>query len=303
MRDAFVRTLLDEAKRDKDVVLITGDLGFGVLEKFESELPSQFINAGVAEQSMLGLAAGMASTGKRVFVYSIGNFPTIRALEQIRNDICYMNNSVVIVAVGSGYSYGSQGYTHHALEDIAVMRALPNMNVYSPADPLETELITRELVKNQKPSYLRLGRSGERIFNRNPLTLENGRFNQIHRGKDGTILFTGSIGSNVIEARDFLLTQGIEVGVISIPYISSICKADLESLDSTKPIISVEEHTIRGGLTSALLERISTFRLNIQIVPVTAEQNNLSNIGDQNYLRNINGLGVPQITSYFFQNN
>ncbi len=299
MRDAFVKTLLNEAKLDKEVVLITGDLGFGVLEKFERELPLQFINAGVAEQSMLGLAAGMASTGKKVFVYSIGNFPTIRALEQIRNDVCYMDNSVVIVAVGSGYSYGSQGYTHHALEDIAVMRALPNMDVYSPADPLETELITRELVKNRKPSYLRLGRSGERILNQNPLTLENGRFNHIHSGKDGTILFTGSIGSNVIDARNFLLEQGIEVEVVSIPYISSICKADLESLDCTKPIVSVEEHTIRGGLTSALLEKISTFRLNIQIIPVTAEQNNLSNIGDQNYLRDVNGLGVSQIASHF----
>ncbi len=278
MRETFVRTLLDEAKREKDIVLITGDLGFGVLEKFESELPSQFLNAGVAEQSMLGLAAGMASTGKRVFVYSIGNFPTIRALEQIRNDICYMDNSVVIVSVGSGYSYGSQGYTHHALEDIAVMRALPNMEIYSPADSLETESITRDLTKSQKPSYLRLGRSGERILNQSPLTLQKGRFNQIQSGKDGTILFTGSIGSIVMDARELLLAHGIEVGVISIPYVSSISKTDLELLDGSKPVVSVEEHTIRGGLSSALLEQISTFRLNIQIIPVTAEQNNLNTV-------------------------
>jgi transketolase len=301
MRETFVRTLLDEAKREKDIVLITGDLGFGVLEKFESELPSQFLNAGVAEQSMLGLAAGMASTGKRVFVYSIGNFPTIRALEQIRNDICYMDNSVVIVSVGSGYSYGSQGYTHHALEDIAVMRALPNMEIYSPADSLETESITRDLTKSQKPSYLRLGRSGERILNQSPLTLQKGRFNQIQSGKDGTILFTGSIGSIVMDARELLLAHGIEVGVISIPYVSSISKTDLELLDGSKPVVSVEEHTIRGGLSSALLEQISTFRLNIQIIPVTAEQNNLNNIGDQNYLRNTNGLSVQHIATHFIE--
>lgn len=299
MRDAFVMTLLDEAKRDKDIVLITGDLGFGVLEKFEHELPSQFINAGVAEQSMLGLAAGMASTGKRVFVYSIGNFPTIRALEQIRNDICYMDNSVVIVAVGAGYSYGSQGYTHHALEDIAIMRALPNMNIFSPSDPLETEFITREIVKNCKPSYLRLGRSGERILNHGSPTLESGRFNQLYSGKDGTILFTGSIGSNVMDARESLLSRGLEVGVISIPYISSINKADLESLDYRRPIVVVEEHTIRGGLASALLERIAVFDLNIQIIPVTAEQNNLNNIGNQDYLRRTNGLSFQQIASHF----
>lgn len=301
MRDTFVSALLDEAKQNKDIVLITGDLGFGVLEKFENELPSQFINAGVAEQSMLGLAAGMASTGKRVFVYSIGNFPTIRALEQIRNDICYMDNSVVIVAVGSGYSYGSQGYTHHALEDIAVMRALPNMNIYSPADPLETELITRELTKIKEPSYLRLGRSGERILNHSPLTLQRGKFNEIYSGRDGTILFTGSIGNNVMDARDFLLSRGLEVRIISIPYVSSISKADLESLDNSKPIVSVEEHTIRGGLTSALLEQISIFGLRIPIIPVAAKQNNLSNIGHQNYLRDINGLSVKHITTHFIE--
>jgi transketolase len=299
MRDTFVRTLLDEAKQDKDIVLITGDLGFGVLEKFESELPSQFINAGVAEQSMLGFAAGMASTGKRVFVYSIGNFPTIRALEQIRNDVCYMNNSVVIVAIGSGYSYGSQGYTHHALEDIAVMRALPNMNVYSPADPLETELITRELVKDRKPSYLRLGRSGERFLNQSSLTLQKGRFNEIYSGRDGTMLFTGSIGSNVVEARELLLTYGLQVKVMSIPYLSSISKADLELLDVSKPIVAVEEHVIRGGLVSALLEQISISGLSIPIIPVTAQQNDLSEIGDQNYLRDLNGLSVQHIASHF----
>lgn len=299
MRDTFVRTLLDEAKKDKDIILITGDLGFGILEKFESALPSQFINAGVAEQSMLGLAAGMASTGKKIFVYSIANFPTIRALEQIRNDICYMDNSVVIVSIGSGYSYGSQGYTHHALEDIAVMRALPNMNIYSPADPIETELITRELIKNQKPSYLRLGRSGESILNQSHLSLHNGRFNQIRDGHDGTILFTGSIGSRVIEARDFLQSHGKVVRVISIPFISSISKEDLENLDPNNPIVVVEEHTVRGGLTSALLESIAFFRLKIQLIPVTATQANLRNIGDQNYLRDVNGLSINDIVRQF----
>ena len=193
MRDTFVRTLLEEAKRNPNVILITGDLGFGVLEKFESALPNQYINAGVAEQTMLGLAAGMASTGKRVFVYSIGNFPTIRALEQIRNDVCYMNNPVVIVSVGAGYSYGSQGYTHHALEDIAVMRALPGMNVISPADPIETEELTKYLVKDKRPAYLRLGRSGEKQLNRTYPNLIEGELNEICPPRDGSIIFSGSI--------------------------------------------------------------------------------------------------------------
>lgn len=301
MRDTFVKTLLAEAKADPNVVLITGDLGFGVLEEFEKELPSQFINSGVAEQSMIGLASGIASTGKRVFVYSIGNFPTIRALEQIRNDVCYMNNPVVVVAVGSGYSYGSQGYTHHALEDIAAMRALPNMNVVSPADPVETEVLTRFLVKDRKPSYFRLGRSGEKILNRNTSNIVEGRFNQIFSGEDGAILFTGSIGGNVIAARETLRSRGIEISVYSVPFISKISDIDLQALDSTKPIVVVEEHAIRGGLTSAILEEIALSRLEMRIIPVTAKQHNLSNIGSQSYLRNINGLGVDLIASYFLE--
>lgn len=301
MRDTFVKTLLAEAKVDPNVVLITGDLGFGVLEEFEKELPSQFINSGVAEQSMIGLASGIASTGKRVFVYSIGNFPTIRALEQIRNDVCYMNNPVVIVAVGSGYSYGSQGYTHHALEDIAAMRSLPNMNVVSPADPVETEVLTRFLVKDRSPSYLRLGRSGEKVLNRNIPDIVEGRFNRIFSGEDGVILFTGSIGGNVIAAREALMSRGIEISIYSVPFISKISAIDLQALDNTKPIVVVEEHTIRGGLTSAVLEEIALSRLEMRVIPVTAKQNNLGTIGNQSYLRDINGLGVDLIASYFLE--
>jgi transketolase len=301
VRDVFVETLLAEAKIDSNIVLITGDLGFGVLEDFERELPSQFINSGVAEQSMLGLAAGIASTGKRVFVYSIGNFPTIRALEQIRNDICYMNNPVVVVAVGSGFSYGSQGYTHHALEDIAAIRALPNMNVISPSDSIETKILTRFLVKDRRPSYLRLGRSGEKILNHQEPQLTEGRFNRIHGGEDGTILFTGSIGSNVIEARELLMSRGFEVSVFSVPFISTISKTDLQSLNNSKPIVIVEEHTIRGGLTSAVLESAAVNGLDMRVIPVTAKQDNLSNIGDQNYLREINGLSADKIMSYFLE--
>jgi len=301
MRDAFIQTLLEEAKRDSNLILITGDLGFGVLESFERELPRQFLNSGIAEQSMLGLAAGIASTGKRVFVYSIGNFPTLRALEQIRNDVCYMNNPVVIVSVGSGYSYGSQGYTHHALEDIAAMRALPNMNVISPADPIETEILTRYLASDRKPAYLRLGRSGEKTLNKGIPTLQYGRFNQIAAGEDGTILFTGSIGYNVIAAHQLLQSQGIEVSIFSIPFVSSINLLDLKRLSKEKPIVAVEEHSIRGGLTSAILESIASFGLDLRIIPVTATQTNLRNIGDQNYLRNVNGLSVADIACHFLE--
>lgn len=299
MRDTFVQTLLEEAQKDPNVVLITGDLGFGVLEKFESALPNQYINAGVAEQAMLGLAAGMASTGKRVFVYSIGNFPTVRALEQIRNDICYMNNPVVIVSVGAGYSYGSQGYTHHALEDIAVMRALPGMNVVTPADPYETVELTRYLVKDRKPGYLRLGRSGERQINANPPKLSEGNLNLIANGKDGSILFTGSIGVYVMEAKKSLLEEGIDVGVFSAPFISSLKHENLTEVLNLGPVLTVEEHSIRGGLGSSILEIISANGLKGSVRILGASQKDLSQIGSQAYLREENGLGVSSIVKAF----
>lgn len=301
MRDTFVKTLLEEAKRDPNIFLITGDLGFGVLEEFENMLPSQFLNAGVAEQTMVGLAAGMASTGKRVFVYSIGNFATIRALEQIRNDVCYMNNSVVIVSVGAGYSYGSQGFTHHALEDIATMRALPKMNVISPADPFETEVLTRYLVADRKPSYFRLGRSGEQQINQKIPKLVEGRLNKIIDGKDGTILFTGSIGVNAIRAREMLTSRGLFVGVYSVPFVSLIDPSEISLLSKKGPFVVLEEHSIRGGLTSAILEKAAQANLELKVIPVASMQNDLTLIGDQAFLREENGIGVQKIFNHFIE--
>jgi len=269
------------------------------LEKYEKALPNQYLNAGVAEQAMLGLAAGMASTGKRVFVYSIGNFPTVRALEQIRNDICYMNNPVVIVSVGAGYSYGSQGYTHHALEDIAVMRALPGMDVVTPADPYETVELTRYLAGSSKPSYLRLGRSGEKQLNSTAPALKVGEFNPLLKGNDGTILFTGSIGVLAILAREALAKQGKDIGVYSVPFISSLQPNSLSQIANKGPIVTVEEHSIRGGLGSAILELASLHNIKADVRIMGVSQHNLAEIGDQNYLRASNGLTAEKIVERF----
>src|ERR1700693_796065 len=161
MRGAFFRGLLALAERDHRVNLIVGDLGFGVVEEFARRFPDRFLNAGVAEQNMTGIAAGMALSGKIVFTYSIANFPILRCLEQVRNDVCYHNANVKIVAVGGGLAYGSLGSTHHATEDLAIMRSLPRMVVVAPGDPVETEAATRAVVAHSGPCYLRLGRAGE----------------------------------------------------------------------------------------------------------------------------------------------
>src|SRR5437667_4581521 len=161
MRSAFFDTLVRLAEDDERITLVVGDLGFGVIEPFARRFPDRFLNAGVAEQNMTGIGAGMALSGKVVFTYSIANFPTLRCLEQVRNDVCYHAADVKIVAVGGGFAYGSLGMTHHATEDLALMRALPGMVVVAPGDPIEVELATRAVVEHRGPCYLRLGRVGE----------------------------------------------------------------------------------------------------------------------------------------------
>jgi len=299
MRDTFVKTLLEEAKHDPNIILITGDLGYGVLDEFAKELPGQFINSGVNEQAMMGMAAGYASTGKRVFVYSIGNFPTLRCLEQIRNDVCLMNNPVVVVSVGAGYAYGSQGYTHHALEDIAVLRALPNMEVIVPADPLETRELTRFIVGNKKPTYLRLGKSNEPTIHTNAPKITLGGINEISDGMDGTLLFAGSVGTVALDAAKELATRGISVSVASIPFVSNIDTKYLTKAFKKGPVIVVEEHSYRGGVGSAVLEAVNAAGLQGPLALVAADQNNLSQIGDQNFLRNTNGINVDMIVKKF----
>ena len=299
MRDAFVKTLLAEAEKNPNIVLISGDLGFGVLDEFRKKLPKQFINSGVNEQSMMSMAAGIASTGKRVFVYSIGNFPTLRCIEQIRNDVCLMNNSVVIVSVGAGYSYGSMGYTHHALEDIAILRALPNMKVFSPADSIETEIITKYLAKEFQPSYFRLGKSNEpELHLKNP-KISYGDFSLLRDGDFGRILFTGSVGIIALEAADLLSLEGRHVAVYSVPFISDIDVKNLRTISAKGKVVVLEEHTERGGLAAAILEIAAKKAIDIRLISIASSQHNLSEVGSQDHLRKTNGIHTHAILEAF----
>jgi transketolase len=299
LRNAFVSTLLEEALKDKNIVLVTGDLGFQLFDDFASQIPNQFINAGITEQSMMSMAAGIASTGKRVFVYSIANFSTLRCLEQIRNDVCYMDKSVVIVSVGAGFSYGSLGYSHHATEDIAIMRSLPNMDVISPSDKYEAEAITRMLVRTSKPSYLRLGKAGEPVLHESIPSLEYGKFVRLSEGKNGYIFFTGSVGLLAIQARERLLQQGKEVEVLSVPFISNLDENYIRKMNPESPVVILEEHGSRGGLGSAFLEKCNDLKVNLKITRVTASQNEISLTGSQDFLRLENGITVDSILKGF----
>ncbi len=299
MRDAMTRVLCELAERDQNLVLVTGDLGFGVFNEFRERFPRQFINAGVAEQNMTGLAVGMALEGKTVFTYSIGNFPTLRCLEQIRNDACYHNANVKIIAVGGGFTYGSLGISHHATEDLSILRALPDITVVAPGDPVETEEATRAIAVRQGTCYLRLGRGGESIVHQTGIDYVVGKAIKLFSGKDIAIITTGGILKNAIEARQKLDADGTPAALYSMHTIKPFDRELVESLaTSMKHIVTIEEHTIVGGLGSAVAEIIA------QLLSPKAQLNMIglqdcfsSVVGDQEYLRSIYGLSVEKIVT------
>ena len=217
MRDTFVRTLVELAKKDKNIELITGDLGFGVLKPFWEQCPDQFTNAGIAEQNMTTVAAGMALEGKTVFTYSIGNFPTLRCLEQIRNDCAYHKANVKVVCIGGGFVYGSLGMSHQATEDLAVLRALPDVVVMAPADLVEAEECTKALAICPGTAYLRLGRGGEKRIHDKIENFQIGKAIKVNDGEKIAIFSTGAIFEEVKAARaNFTDDEWIDVVLRSV---------------------------------------------------------------------------------------
>ena len=299
MRTAFIETLFDLAAQDERIMLVVGDLGFGVVTKFADELPRQFVNAGVAEQHMTGLAAGLALSGKIAFTYSIANFPVLRCLEQIRNDVCYHNANVKVVAVGGGMAYGALGMTHHATEDLAVMRSLPNLTVVSPNDPVEARLATRAIIELPGPAYLRLGRQGEKPVHKSIPEFEIGRAIKVREGGDATIIVGGGLLQNAIAAADILASDHkIETRVLSMhtlkPFDDDAARA---AARETGAVFTLEEHSIIGGLGGAVAESLLESdarprifkRLGLPGVKFS------SKVGDQDYLRNEFGLDAASV--------
>lgn len=296
MRDAFVSELLLVARRDPQIMLVVGDLGFGVVDGFANELPAQFLNAGVAEQSMVGVAAGLASCGYRVFVYSIANFPTLRALEQIRNDVCYHRLDVTIVSVGAGVSYGTLGYTHHAVEDISIMRALPALRILCPADPMEARAAVHEVLGAPGPAYIRLGKNGEpTLHDRIPESLATIRY--LRRGDDALLIGVGAVVGECLIAADILEARGTVVAVASCPTVSPMDPRWLDEWASRAPIFTVEEHRLPGGFGSAVLEEVSIRFIGGRTLRLGLDDTKLSVIGSGSHLRQAHGLDGASIAA------
>jgi transketolase len=255
MRNAFIREFTTLAEEDSRSLLITGDLGFGVLTEFARRFPGQYINAGVAEQNMTALAVGLALEGRTVYTYSIGNFPTLRCLEQIRNDACYHNANIKIVTVGGGFAYGPLGISHHATEDLAIMRALPNLTVFSPGDPYEVAAITRLAHHTPGPCYLRLGRGGEPAVHTARPAVQLGRALVLAPAGEIALLSCGGMLAIATEVRQRLTAQGVTASLHSFPTLKPLDADLIRHLSRTcRVIATLEEHSKIGGLGGAVAE-------------------------------------------------
>lgn len=294
MRTAFIEELIVQARIHPEIFLMVGDLGFSVVEPFAAEFPDRFLNVGIAEQNMTGMAAGLASEGHHVFTYSIANFPTLRCIEQFRNDVCYHNLPVTIVAVGAGLAYGNLGYSHHAVQDIACLRGMPDITLMSPADPGETKACLQYIVSNPGPSYLRLGKAGEpELYNSGPSLF-------------GPVLVAGSsnatlgiVATGSILAEALAASEGMKnIAVYSFPILSPVQEKSLECLWQHQHLISVEEHVREGGLG----ELLAGYRPAGVKQTILAAKGHLSHeVGSQQTLRALHGIDAIGVSRHLDQ--
>jgi len=301
MRNTFINALCDAAARNDDVFLLCGDLGYSVLEAFAQRFPDRFLNAGIAEQNMVQVATGLAREGYNVFCYSIGNFPTLRCMEQIRYDVCYHAANVKIVAVGSGYAYGPQGVSHHTTEDIAMLRALPNMLVCAPADAVEARLAADFMTRYNGPGYVRLNKSGEPLLHDK---IESdafgpGKFMPVIEGCETLVLATGAITHSIsAELRD----SNKNWALWSIPFVGGYDRDVMIAISRRfDRIITVEEHQSNCGFGSSIMEYFGDLYAagDLPVMPkitrVAIPNSFIGVAGTQEYLRRMAGLSITNL--------
>jgi len=296
MRDAFIRALTELAGEDPRVMLLNGDLGFKVLDDFIERYPESYVNAGIAEQNMTAVACGMAIAGARAYTYSIGNFPTLRCLEQIRNDICYHHADVTIVAVGGGLSYGQLGMSHFAIEDLAILRALPEMTVVAPSDPWQAYALTRQLHARGGPAYLRIDKSAAGLPE-GAVTL--GKARQVRAGSDAVIFATGGIVAEALAASELLAAEGRSIRVVDVHTIKPL---DIEAIRAAATecglVVTLEEHNVIGGLGSAVAEACLEAGVPLRAFRrIGLEDSFPTVVGDQTYLRARYKLDAPAVVA------
>lgn len=297
MRNAFIDELTQLAAQDERIVLIAVDLGFSVVEKFADKFPKRFFNVGIQEQNAISLAAGLALRDKRPFVYSIVPFATMRCFEQIRVDVAYMNTPVRIVGVGAGFGYGPAGATHHAIEDLAVLRSLPNMTVCCPGDPLESRALLKASLNWDRPIYFRLGKGGDSTVHTTEPKIEFGRNIRIMEGPAATFFASSTLLPEAVKAAETLKSKGLEVTVESVPTLKPFDRQSVAAaIARGRPIFTFEEHSILNGLGSAVAEIIAESGKGIPFYRFGVPDEYTHKIGSQNFLREHYGLNAAQLS-------
>lgn len=304
MRNAFAAEVTDLALADPRVVLLSGDIGNRLFDKFRDKCPDRFYNCGVAEANMMTVAAGMALSGLRPIVYTITPFVTTRCLEQIRVDVCYHEAPVTIVGVGGGLSYASLGPTHHSCEDIALLRALPNMQVVCPADAVEVRLTMRSAIDRPYPCYVRLGKKGEEVIHKTPpASFEIGKAITIRDGRDVCLLSTGNMLPETLHAATKLAHEGISAHVASFHTVKPLDEAYLADVFKRYTLVcTIEEHSRLCGFGSAVAEWVCDQpRQRATLCRFGTPDAFLHESGEQEYARERTGLSAEHIAEEVHQ--
>jgi len=302
IRDAFFDSLYDIAKEDRNVVFLTADMGARSLDKFKADLPGQYSNVGIAEQNMVSVAAGLSLSGKRVFIYAIAPFVTQRCYEQVKVDISGMNLPVTIVGIGAGISYTSDGLSHHATQDVAVMRALPNIAIYTPADCQSASMTAFLSYKSDGPTYVRLDKGAYPV-----LYGKQERFTlgiaELKKGKDVLIISTGIMTHQALTICDELTKRGMSPGVADLYRIKPLnCQAVLDLLGSYSRIVTMEEHSIVGGIGSAISELLTDHGIcDKPLKRVALDDANCKGYGDRAWVHLQHGMDVNTVTQMILQ--
>lgn len=298
MRTSFINQLLEEARHNERVFLLVGDLGYSVVEPFAREFPDRFMNVGIAEQNMAGVAAGLAMTGYNVYIYSIGNFPTLRCYEQIRNDIAYHKANVKVVAVGAGYAYGSLGATHQATEELGALRTLPYVVVCTPGDPIEARAIATLSAAYEGPMYIRLGKAGETVAHaEEKLDLQIGDIVPVMQ-KDGNKKVVLACGNILASAKLQIESEQLPYDLYSVPFVKPLNKGCLQDIVARYPegLITIEEHQRSCGMGSAIVEQLNDMYATGEIANypkvqrIAIPDEFVGVVGNQNYLREVEEL-------------
>lgn len=296
MRDGFVAAVTDLMEEDENVILLTADLGFGIFNDLTTRFPDRFVNVGVAEQNMMGIATGLGLEGWTVFAYSIGNFPTLRCLEQVRNDAAYHEVNVNIVASGGGFTYGALGMSHHATEDLSIMRALPGVTAVAPCDAFESRAATRALSRSAGVGYLRIEKGVPYSTEADGGAFEIGKARTIRSGSDLCIVASGGVVGEALKAADILSGESVSCSVVSMHTLSPLDETLVAQAASRhRALVTLEENTIYGGLGGAVAEVIAERGAAVRFMRIGLPGAYSSIVGDQDYLRDKYGISAQAV--------